>query len=58
MPFQMRIGNSAGNTVWAFAPNTQYSGMTYQDRSGIMTLDAGLRFSRSVGNDEITFFFC
>ena len=58
MPFQMRVGNAAGNTVWVIAPNTQYSGMTYQDRNGILTYDAGLRFSRSVGNDEIAFFFC
>ena len=26
--------------------------------NGILTYDAGLRFSRSVGNDEIAFFFC
>ena len=58
MPFQMRVGSVAGNTVWVIAPNTQYSGMTYQDRNGILTYDAGLRFSRSVGNDEIAFFFC
>jgi hypothetical protein len=58
MPLQMRVGSVAGNTVWMFAPNTQYSGMTYQDRNGILTYDAGLRFSRSVGNDEIAFFFC
>ena len=58
MPFQMRVGTDVGNTVWVFAPNTQYSGMTYQDRNGILTYDAGLRFSRSIGNDEIAFFFC
>jgi hypothetical protein len=58
MPFPMRVVSFVGNTVWVFAPNTQYSGMTNQDRNGILTYDAGLRFSRSVGNDEIAFFFC
>ena len=57
MPFQMRVGNQAGNTVWVFAPNTQYSGMTYTDRNGILAYDAGLRFARSVGNDEFMLFF-
>ncbi len=58
MPFQMRVGTQAGNTVWFFAPNTQYSGLTYGDRNGILTYDAGLRFARSQGNDEAFFFFC
>ena len=58
MPFQMRVGDVAGNTVWMFAPNTQYSGMTYPDRNGILAYDAGLRFARSVGNDEFFVFLC
>jgi hypothetical protein len=58
MPFQMRVGNVAGNTVWMLAANVQYSGMTYGDRSGILVYDAGLRFARSLGNDEATFYFC
>jgi hypothetical protein len=57
MPFQMRVGTVAGNTVWIFAPNTQYTGLTYTDRNGILAYDAGLRFSRSLGNDEIFYFF-
>lgn len=58
MPFQMRVGTQPGNTVWIFSPSTQYTGLTYQDRDGIMNYDAGLRFSRTHGNDEIRFFFC
>jgi hypothetical protein len=54
MPFQMRVGHTTGNTVWVIAPNTQYTGMTYGDRNGILTYDAGLRFARSIGNDEIS----
>lgn len=57
MPFQMRVGHVAGNTIWIIAPNTQYSGMTYTDRNGIMAYDAGMRFARSNGNDEIGFYF-
>ena len=34
------------------APNTQYTGMTYTDRNGILAYDAGLSFSRINGNDE------
>jgi hypothetical protein len=58
MPFQMRVGKVAGNTVWMLCPNTQYSQMTYADRSGILTYDAGVRFARSLGNDESCFYFC
>ena len=58
MPFQMRVGYQPGNTVWFFGPNAQYTGMTYADRNGILTFDAGLGFARSNGNDESFFFFC
>ena len=44
------------HTVWFFAPNTQYSGLTYADRNGILVYDAGLRFGRSLGNDESFFY--
>ncbi|CAA2141478.1 phage tail tube protein [Hyphomicrobium sp. ghe19] len=57
MPFQMRVGKNAGNIVWVFAPSTQYTGLTYQDRDGILTFDAELRFSRYNGNDEFCLFF-
>src|SRR5271165_2391111 len=57
MPFQMRVGTAIGNTVWFFAPNTQYSGLTYADRNGILVYDAGLRFGRALGNDESFFYF-
>jgi hypothetical protein len=58
MPFQMRVGVDPGNTVWMFAPSTQYTGLTYQDRNGIRAYDAKLMFSRVNGNDESFFFFC
>ena len=56
MPLQLRVGMDPGNTIWIIAPNTQYSGMTYQDRNGIMAYDAGLRFARVNGNDEMMFY--
>jgi hypothetical protein len=35
MPFQMRVGQLAGNTVWMLAPSVQYTNLTYRDRNGI-----------------------
>jgi hypothetical protein len=58
MPFQMRVGTAAGNTVWCLAPSTQYSGMTYQDRQGISAYDAGMKFSAYQADDEMCFFMC
>jgi hypothetical protein len=58
MPLQLRVGHVPGNTVWMLFPNTQYSGLTYTDRNGILAYDAGVRFARSLGNDEATFYFC
>lgn len=52
-----RFGTVDGNIIWVAAPKVQYSGLTYQDRSGITTYDAGLRFGAETGNDEVTFFF-
>lgn len=57
LPFNMHIGSAIGNQVGIFAPRAQYTGMTYRDRVGLRTLDAGLRFPRVTGNDEIIFFF-
>jgi hypothetical protein len=58
MPFQMRFGTQAGNTVWVKSEGVQYTGLTYQDRNGTRTYDAGLKFSRRQGNDEVRFVFC
>lgn len=41
----MRVGNVIGNTVWMLCPNTQYMKMTYKDRQGIRTYDAGLNLA-------------
>ena len=58
MPLQLRVGHVPGNTVWMLFPNTQYSGLTYTDRNGILAYDAGVRFARSLGNDEACLYFC
>ena len=58
MPLQLRIGHVPGNVVWMLFPNTQYSGLTYTDRNGILAYDAGIRFARSNGNDEACLYFC
>lgn len=54
--FKMRLGQDAGNMIWVYAPGVQYTGMTFGDRDGIRTYDAGLKFARSSGNDEIQFY--
>ena len=57
MPFQMRVGTVPGNTVWMLAPVTQYTGLTYRDRTGLRTYDAGLKVAQYAGDDEIIFAF-
>ena len=58
MPLEMRVGIDAGNTIWCMFPNTQYKGLTYADRNGILVYDAAVTFARSLGNDETIFYFC
>lgn len=55
MPLQMRVGRVPGNTVWLLAPGVQYTGLTYRDRNGQRAYDAGLKFTRFAGNDEVAF---
>lgn len=57
MPFQMRVGTQAGNTVWVLAPSVQYTRTTYGDRQGLMTYDAGLKFAGYQADDEVRFYF-
>jgi hypothetical protein len=56
MPLQMRVGTKAGNTVWMLFPSAQYTGLTYKDRNGISTYDAGLQFAGYTSDDEAQFF--
>lgn len=58
MPFQMRIGTKSGNTIWMTSPGVQYTGMSYTDRNGLLTFDAGLKFPSYRADDEISFFCC
>ena len=57
MPFSMRVGIVAGNIIWIKAPKIQYTGLSYQSRDDIRVYDAGLRFAREDGDDEIRFIF-
>jgi hypothetical protein len=54
-----RFGSAklAGNTVWMLAPVTQYTGLTYRDRTGLRTYDAGPKVAQYAGDDEIIFAF-
>lgn len=58
MPFGMRVGTVAGNMWAVHAPATQYTGLTYKDRNGIAVLDAGMKFNRRNGDDEIMLYHC
>jgi hypothetical protein len=58
MPFNMRVGTTAGNQWAIHAPAVQYTGLTYKDRSGTQALDAGLQFNRYAGDDEIMLYAC
>jgi hypothetical protein len=57
MAFNFRVGSAAGNIVTFTAPKCQYSGLTYAARDKIQTLDAGLMFNGSSGDDEVTITF-
>ena len=57
MAFQMRVGTERGNIVWILAPSVQYTQMTYSDRQGLLTYDAGLKFAGYHRDDEIMFHF-
>ena len=59
MYFQMKVGSTAGNTVWIEAPGAQYTGLTYKDRNGFRTYDAALAFSAyaGAGGDELLLTF-
>lgn len=58
MPFTMRCGTATGNIVTFYAPNTQYTGLTYRDRNGLLVLDAGLKFADILGDDEFFIYTC
>ena len=51
-PVIMRAGEEDGNMVWFGAPEAGYTGLTYADREGIRTYDAGLRFTATTEDDE------
>lgn len=58
MYFRMRIGSATGNRQWVIAPAVQYTGLSYQDRDSLLTLDASLAFRQwQTGDDECYFFF-
>ncbi len=57
VPFEMRVGQTAGNIVWFFASKVQLSGLTYQSRDDLRVFDASMRFTRFAGNDELFIHF-
>lgn len=53
----IKFGKDAGNKIAISANKAQYTGITYGDRDGFRTYDAGIRFAREFGDDEIFFVF-
>jgi hypothetical protein len=53
----IKIGATAGNIILMNAPAVQYTGLTYADRAGIKTYNAGLDFTSINGDDEMEFVF-
>lgn len=55
LTFGVKIGQTAGNTVWIFSDSVQYGAIKYGNRNNILTYDVPLRFSQysSNGDDEI-----
>ncbi len=57
MLFRLRCGATVGNRQWVIGPSVQYTGLSYQDRDSLLTLDAGLGFRQWTTGDDETFFF-
>jgi hypothetical protein len=57
MALMMKIGSAVGNTVWIDAPSVQLSGLTYRDRAGNRTYDAGFSLNGVTAADELSLSF-
>lgn len=53
IPFVATIGTSGGNRLGVYAPNMQYTGLSYKDRNSIRAYDAQMAFSQVTGDDEV-----
>lgn len=53
--WRTKVGQTAGNRVFALAPCTQITSLSYGDRDQIRTMDVPLKFSRWFGNDSLIF---
>ena len=53
----MVVGATGGNIITFTMPKTQYSDVSYADRSGILVYNANLVFNQNTGDDWITIVF-
>ena len=51
------VGTTAGNIVTFSMPKTQYTGAPYEDKSGIVTHNLGLKFNSNAGASSIVITF-
>lgn len=58
--FGLRVGTVQGNVVAFHGPYSQYTGISYSERTGIRANDMTLRLAKSTdaGNDELRIVFC
>lgn len=53
--WRTKVGQVAGNRVFALGPCTQITSLSYADRDQLRTMDVPLKFSRWYGNDSLIF---
>lgn len=59
-PLHTRVGSVAGNIVRLYAPRTNFTGLTYGDRNGTVTMEATFQLNglSPAGDDELRVSFC
>ncbi len=53
--WRTKVGQVAGNRIFALAPAVQITSLSYGDRDQIRTMDVPMKFSRWFGNDSLIF---
>ena len=59
-PIHVRVGSEVGNTVRFYADRVNYTGLTYGDRNGVVSLEATMQLNgvSTLGDDELRVAFC
>lgn len=57
MEFEVHVGNTKGNVVQFYSPNTQYRSINYGERNSIRTMDVQLALTTNASDDELVIMF-